>query len=107
MRNEHDVAEYFAEQLRLRSHDPHTETIFIPNLISTDWTSEATRTKYPTNRASAFLNSLAIDTLRKAHHKGQRGWIWIGKASEDREIRKLGEPPPWTSNAQSGKSTPY
>ena len=101
------LAEYFAEQLTQRSHDPATETVFIPSVTAAEWVSCETRINYATNRASALLKGLSIPTLRKGDHKAQRGWIWTGKASEDREARKLGEPPPWTSHAKGGPTRPY
>ena len=36
------VAEYFAGQLRERSHDPDRESIFIPSLTASEWLSDAT-----------------------------------------------------------------
>jgi hypothetical protein len=101
------LAQHFTEQLTQRSHDPETQTIFIPSLTAAEWVSDATRTRYPTNRASAFLSGLSIPTLRKGKYKKQRGWIWTGKASQDSEARKLGEPPPWTSNARGSQSRNY
>lgn len=101
------VAEYFAEQLTMRSHDPDSQTVFIPSVTVAEWVSDATRTKYPTNRASAFLNGLSISGLRKSNRGERRGWIWTGKATRDREARKLGEPPPWTTKAKGNQSTNY
>ncbi len=101
------LAEFFAEQLTQRMHNPETETVFIPSVTAAEWVSDATRVRYATNRASSFLSNLSIPTLHKGNTKSQRGWIWTGKASEDREARKLGEPPPWTSHAKGGPSKAY
>lgn len=99
------VAQFFVERLDQRGHDPDKETVRIPSLLAAEWVSDATRTKYPTNRASAFLSGLAIPQLRKSNRGGWRGWIWTGLNTQDKDARKLGDPPVWAT--ATGRKTPY
>ncbi len=92
------VAECFAEQLKLRLHDPDAETVLIPSLIAAEWVSAATRTVYPTNKASAFLSGLSIPTLRKSDRgakSGGRGWVWTGKNAQREAAKELKPLPTW------------
>jgi hypothetical protein len=93
------VAQFFVERLKERGHMPDLETVRIPSLIAAEWVSDATRTKYPTNRASAFLGGLSIPQLRKSNRSGWRGWVWKGEKSQDLEARELGSlpGPVWTA----------
>ena len=98
------VGEFFAAQLKLRSHDPDLETVFIPSVTAAEWVSDATRTKYPTNRASAFLSGLSIAELRKSDRGSQRRMGldrqegWTARRQETRGSTVLG------NKTQSGTS---
>jgi len=89
------VAQFFVERLTERGHDPVKETIRIPSLTAAEWVSDATRTKYPTNRASAFLSGLSIACLRKSNRGGWRGWVWTGANTQDSTARELKGPATW------------
>lgn len=89
------MIEFFRTELERRGHEPDVQTVLIPSVVAAEWVSDATRTPYPTNRASAFIAGLSIPQLRKSDRGKIRGWVWIGEESEDKEARKLGDPPAW------------
>jgi hypothetical protein len=89
------IIEFFSQQLEERSHFPDEEMVFIPALVAAEWVSEATRTNYATNRASAFLGGLSIPRLRKSDRGTLRGWVWTGVKNKDQTARKLNDSPAW------------
>jgi hypothetical protein len=101
------VEEFFAEQLTRRGHVPELEMVFIPSVIAAEWLSAATRTTYATNKASAFLKSLEIACLRKSNRGDARGWVWTGKKTQDKQARKLGDPPAWDLRVGGGRASTY
>ncbi len=98
------VAQFFVERLEERGHFADSETVRIPSLIAAEWVSDATRTKLPTNRASAFIRGLSIPQLRPSR-TGGRGWVWTGANSKDKQARVLNDPPVWKS--QPDKQASY
>jgi hypothetical protein len=87
------VIDHFREELKVRGHDPDGERIFVPSAEAAAWVSTATRTAYPTNKASSFLNGLSISELRKSDRGKARGWIWTGRGFNGKDTSALGTDP--------------
>jgi hypothetical protein len=86
------IIETFREKLNQRGHNPDTEAILIPAAVAAEWVSEATRERYATNKASAFLKGLSISNLSKSDRGIGRGWVWSGdNADRKSPPRKVGE----------------
>jgi hypothetical protein len=95
------VRDYFVRELQARRHNPDADGIFIPTRTAAIWVNGATGEKYPTNRASSYLRTLAIKELRKSADDGQRGWAWRGKDfPADQKLEKLGDAPPFHMRAE-------
>src|SRR5262249_23183183 len=76
------IIEFFRGKLEDLGHDADRDKILLPSTIIADWVSEATREKYATNRASAFLKGLSISYLSKSDRNGKRMWLWTGGHSD-------------------------
>jgi hypothetical protein len=78
------------EQIQNQGFDPDTDQVLIPSQVLAYWVTLATRVRYPTNRASAFIASLSIPNLRKSDRNGQRLWLWTGDGYEGGEAKLVG-----------------
>lgn len=76
------IIEHFRHKLEELGHDPDRHKVLIPSAIIADWVSEATRERYATNRASAFLKGLNVPYLSKSDREGKRMWMWTGKQAD-------------------------
>jgi hypothetical protein len=77
------VADYFREQLIMRSCDPDTARVFIANGFALVWVNRALGETKAKNKASTRLNDLGIPELRRGSAKDSRGhdyrgWHWTG-----------------------------
>src|SRR5262249_30383990 len=59
------IIDFFREKLEKLGHDSLRDKVLIPSVVAAEWVSEATRERYATNRASAFLKGMAIPMLSK------------------------------------------
>lgn len=85
----------FTRNLSRRGHDPDRDVVFIPAEDAAIWLSIATNEKRASNKASAYLNTLAIPELRRSARVGERGWRWQGRDSSPlATAMPLGVPPP-------------
>jgi hypothetical protein len=76
------VRDALVAELRARGHDPDTDVIFLPSAEAARIVNDATGEKRATNKASAYLGTLAIGELRKGSWSdGSRGWRWLGRGS--------------------------
>lgn len=83
------VLDQFEKELNDRRHVPATSRVFIPSRETAEWLSNATRTHWPSNRATAHLKSLAISELQYTKRRGKRGWIWTGANAIGKTVRPL------------------
>jgi len=89
------VREAFAAALRLRGHDPETAVVFIPSRDAAEIVNQATGESRPVQRASAYLQTLAVPQLRKSNWDGgARGWRWTGRQAAGRKAVPLASPAP-------------
>lgn len=72
------VRRVFVRNLQQRGHDPDRSAVFIPSDDAAAWVNEATNERWHRNKACAFLNTLAIQELRRSKCDGDRGWRWTG-----------------------------
>lgn len=88
------VHEFFENELRLRTHDPDRENIWIPSSEAAKWLTEALGEKMPTNRASTMLGTLGVKCLRSSRQRAYgRGWCWNGEEAGQQAMVKLRERP--------------
>jgi hypothetical protein len=76
------VRDAFYQELWAREHDPDADVVFIPSGEAAAIVNAATGERFPTNRASSYLATLAIPELKKSDRgaeAGGRGWLWTGK----------------------------
>jgi hypothetical protein len=85
----------FAAYLRSRGHDPDRAVVFIPSSEAARVVNDATGEERPKQRATAYLQTLAVKELRKSNAPdGSRGWRWTGaKAPPGATATKLGTRP--------------
>jgi hypothetical protein len=72
------ILEFIKQKIELTGRNPDTCAVLITAHDMAGLISEATRTKYPTNRASALLANLSLPNLRKSDRNGTRNWLWTG-----------------------------
>jgi len=73
------VMAQFHQELRQLGHDPDRGCVFIPSGDAADWLKTATKQHRATNKATAYLGSLAIRPLTKTKKDGKPGWKWRGE----------------------------
>lgn len=75
------VRQAFRASLEARNHDPDREVIWIDSRTAATWCNEALGERRPTQRATAYLETLTIPELRYSRRKTGRGFTWTGLES--------------------------
>jgi hypothetical protein len=85
------VACEFRDQLQQHGHDVTKDCVFITSGTAADWLKRATKTHWPTNKATSHLKSLAIAEMTTTRKDGKPGWRWRGpQAAPNATMCRLG-----------------
>jgi hypothetical protein len=75
------VREVFVKDLVKRGFDPEKSVVWYPSGVVADIVNHATGDHRVKQRATGYLNTLAIREIHKKRWDGSRGYVWTGEKS--------------------------